>query len=442
MGDVSAARSNSCIPPDSKTSPHPPPINISHKATFDGAAASCADSGYASASLTPKALEKTAKPSGVASGAGTGRVLFPPSVSGDLREFDKAVDTATIARFKDVLERVEGPLLRHLTKRTLKREPMALRLMVLGQTEDTAKAWIVVLCHETRAKRARKFFEQQHVKDVIRPQDATIPSFEVLVIGQSPKTRGAAIDVCIGNSEGPEALNATLCGAPMKLVLGDEYQFGTCGGLVKLTSHDGNYVLYGMTAGHLTDQVKGIYDLNLTAADEDSDRWSSEDEDEDEGLSDSDNPFDKHESLVLGPACGLDEPLLSETSLPKPDSWSSIGQIFAPPVTEFPQCPHYYDWALIGIDDRRYYRPNLLGAVEGDRKHCSGDFKVGAIDFMDSGSTRPVVMKSGLQGIQAGVMSSLPCRVLLGHGREFVDAYTLKLDNAGRSITTSEPPLC
>ncbi|KIW26148.1 uncharacterized protein PV07_09268 [Cladophialophora immunda] len=425
MGDVTATPENSGIPPESRTSEHPLPIDINQNISYD----SRADSGYASASHSPKTLEKTSNPSRVASSDRTGIVLFPPSSGDSLREFDKPVDTATIARFKDVLERVEGPLLHQLTKRSLKREPMALRLMVLGHTEDTAKAWIVVLCHEARAKRARKFFEQQHVKAITQPQDSSIPSFEVLVVGQSPKTRGGAINVCISNIERPRSLDTTLCGAPMKLVKGVESRIGTCGGLVKLTSREGDYVLYGMTAGHLTDQVKGTYDLNLTVADDDSDSNSdsliSDDEDDNEDLSVPNNPLDKRDPLVLGQASGLIKSLLSETPSPKPELWDNIGQILDPPVSDFPQRPHYYDWALIDIDDRLNYSVNQLG---DDHSHRSGDFTVGTINFMESPRTRPVVMKSGLQGIQSGVLSSLPCRVLLGHGREFVDAYTLKLD--------------
>lgn len=440
MTEVSATSSDSGILPDSETGSSPPSTNFNPSTTLDGVVASSADSGYASLSVSPSVLERTPKPSRVASDAGKGRVLCPLFGSGDLREFDKTVDTRTIARFKDVLERVEGPLLRHLKLRPFKREPMALRLMVLGQTEETAKAWMVVLCRETRTKRVRKFFEQQHVKNVIRPVDPSIPSFEVLVIGQSPKTRGAAIDVCIDNSGNLEALNATLCGASIKLVKDDDSQFGTCGGLIKLTSHDGNYNLYGITAGHLVDQLKGNFDLDPIEADDDSD---SEDEDEDEDLRIPGNPSDKRESPVLRPACRLENPLLFETPLAKPESWNSIGQIFAPSVAKLPQHPHYYDWALIGVDDRHNYHPNLLGAVESDHKYRPGNFSVGAINFENSASTRPVVMKSGLQGIKSGMMSSLPCRVLLGLVREFVDVYTLRLDNnARRFITTSESLLC
>ncbi|ETI28857.1 hypothetical protein G647_01309 [Cladophialophora carrionii CBS 160.54] len=423
------------VPPESTTGPQPAPISTSRgdtSAAFDGAAAPSTDSGYGSASLTPQPLEKTPKPCDVDGGGSAGRVLFIPAGSGNLKEFNKPVDAATIARFRDVLERVETPLLRHLEKRSVKREPMALRLMVLGRTEETAKAWIVVLCHETGAKRARKYFEQQHAKDVIRPKDSSIPSFDVLVVGQSPKTRGAAIEVYRGDPGAFPALSTTLCGAPIKLVNDTEYQLGTCGGLIKLTSHNGDYALYGMTARHLTDRLEGI-DLPDSAAiaddsDRDSDHWALEDEDEDEDLGDPGNPFDASGPPVLGPACGLDERPLSGDPSPGPESWNRIGQIIAPNVTESPRNPQDCDCALIRIEDQHELYPNLLGGLIGDRHYRAGDFKVGAVDLMDS-ATLSVVMNSGVQGIQSGVMSSLPCRVWLCYGRDFVDVYTLNLEN-------------
>ncbi|EXJ64909.1 hypothetical protein A1O7_01248 [Cladophialophora yegresii CBS 114405] len=416
------------------TVPQPRPISTQTgdaSSAFDGPAGPPVDSGYGSASLTPKPLEKTAKPCSVDSGGGAGRVLFLPSGRGNLQEFNKPVDAATIARFKDVLERVEAPLLRHMKKRSVRREPMALRLMVLGQTEETAKVWIVVLCHETGAKRARKYFEQQHVKDVIRPEDSSIPSFDVLVVGQSPKTRGAAIDVCIRDPMDPPGPITTLCGAPIKLVNGDEYQLGTCGGLIKLTFHDGDYALYGMTARHLTNRWDGVHSLHLAASEDDSDRdsdhWDHEDEDEDEDLSDPDDPFETPQPPVLGPACGLDERPSPENHLSS--SWHRVGQFIAPSAAQLPRNPQDYDWALIGFDDRHAFRPNSFGAFEGGhRQYRAGDFKVGVVDLMDS-ATFSVVMKSGVQGIQSGVMSSLPCRVWLGYGKEFVDVYTLNLEN-------------
>src|SRR5437667_572277 len=110
----------------------PDPLGSGREGSFD------ADSGYGSVALnTPKSLEKftgdsTARLEGTTSDSRPGPVQWPLTAPGDLREFEKVVDKATIAHFQDVLERIEGPLLSYMQKSSRRYQPMAIRLMVLG----------------------------------------------------------------------------------------------------------------------------------------------------------------------------------------------------------------------------------------------------------------------------------------------------------------------
>lgn len=103
-----------------------------------------------------------------------------------LRPFDKIVPEAAQDHFKDLYELFGVPLYEYVTKTGGTFSAFSIKLKILGESEDTAKQWIVVLSDRGVAKRVKQFFSQSWVRSECRPchTDPCRPSFqfEVLVM--------------------------------------------------------------------------------------------------------------------------------------------------------------------------------------------------------------------------------------------------------------------
>jgi len=350
------------------------------------------------------------------------------------------------------LERLEAPLLTYMRKSWQKHRPMALRLMVLGRTEAEAKPWIVALCHEDRVKRVQRFFDKPYEKEICRPQDPTIPSFEVAVIGHAPRTRcGRAIDVYMDTLSSTAGARSTFCGTLVKLSREDKHRLGTLGGLIKVTDVSGEYALYGMIAGHMVDEMEPTepdrtnwadpaWLEKVLASEEDSEWESTEEAEEDDEIRDSPVPCDIRTS---------DSPPRKNSTLQdafrNPDrqgsmehEWQPIGHIFTgtSPSTSpshFPVIQRARDWSLVNFSSEFDLKPNILN----DRSKVSktADLRVPVRSITTSSSALPVILSSGVQGLLPGTLSPLPCSYWSGFGNKFVRAISFKpRDGAGKSF--------
>ncbi|KAH8658875.1 hypothetical protein BGZ61DRAFT_540393 [Ilyonectria robusta] len=430
--------------------PAQPPLRPKPRRLLKAQTTDRRDSGYVTQSPSPdgKSLETTQNTCLGATVDGKARPV-PSALTrlADLAEFDKSVGDATRSHFNHMHSRLEEPLLAYIRNKIpgKKYRPIALRLMVLGRSEDDAKPCIVVLCPEQQSKRVRKFFDKDSVRTLCRPEDGTLPSFEVFVLGRPLETKQADEDInvlipIIGESEG--YTTETYCGAPIVIrqPSGVEKR-GTFGGVVKTVWSNGDVKLYGLTVGHL---LLGDLEDDLTLGTESdgaerSDDWGFE-------LSDSESEAESDDSAEEEPDDET-QPLrvMDELQLPSADasaSWTvlelgKIGSI----SKDSPQNQSattgangepkaYYDWALI---DMVSYKPNRIrprnlphGEVQKDGAFKSGDLVIPA---SPSSSRQSVVLVSGSAGLKRGSLSALPSRLLLGPGREFVDALVLNLDS-------------
>ncbi|KAL6362750.1 hypothetical protein LRP88_04054 [Fusarium phalaenopsidis] len=345
--------------------------------------------------------------------------LFGPTDLADLTEFDKSVDDHTLSRFRLVQAQVEKPLLDYICRKTPRRRdrPIALRLMVLGWNEDTAKPCIVVFCPEEQCKRVRKFFDKSHVMALCQPEDDTVPSFNVFVRGRAPETKHGDEDVdifipIVGGREG--------C---------------TFGGILSTVSRDGERRLYGLTVGHVL-----LDDSDNDLALDDWDLQLSDSESEDEPEDDIEPGPEEIESL---PAMDNSQ-LASEGSHGPFASWASskmskIGCIakdslaqIATPNMMGKDAGGYNDWALIEMGQHKpnRIRPRKLpnGEIQGE-DIGSGDLLMPATPPCSSGKRQSVTLLSGSGGLKRGYLSPLPSRLLLGPGHAFVDTLILNLDD-------------
>jgi hypothetical protein len=426
---------------------------ISQTGGFDGPQEP--DSGYASAAhSTPNSSEKTPKSSTVDGGPAAKQTLDLASLkgAGDLIAFNKEIDRATGDRFRDILDRLEAPLFTYMQKSFRKHRPMALRLMVLGRTEAEAKLCIVALCHEDRVKRVQRFFDKSYVKEICRPQDPTIPSFEVTVIGQAPRTRsGGAIDVHMDMLSSTAGARSTCCGTLVKLSSEDKHRLGTLGGLIKVTSISGEYTLYGMVAGHLVEEMEPAgSDLTnwtspswlekvLDCSEEDSD-WDSAEEgaEENDTISDTPVPCDlQTHHAPLSKNSTLQEAFRSPNKQgSEKHEWQPIGQVFtgasaAARASHFPVNQRAHDWSLVGFSSEFDLKPNMLNDKSKFSK--TADLKVPLKSITTSSAALPVVISSGAQGLLPGTLSPLPCSYWSGFGNKFVRAISFSLrEGAGK----------
>ncbi|KAI5459332.1 hypothetical protein BGZ63DRAFT_325107, partial [Mariannaea sp. PMI_226] len=365
----------------------------------------------------------------------------------DLAEFDKPVTDATISRFNHIHSQLEKPLLAYIcSKDSRKYRPIALRLMVLGRSEDDAKPCIVVLCPEQQSKRVIKFFDRDSVQTLCRPEDNTVPSFEVVVLGRPPQVKQADDDteVLVPSVNSIDTIIAeTFCGAPIVIRRASSVEKRcTFGGIIRTVWLNGDIKLYGLTVGHpLLDDSADDHSTELEKA-ECSNEGSY-------NLSDSsseaytDDSVDKQPDIQSQALLPIRE---SQSALANAHvSWtgtemSKIGSIskdlpkYSPATTDMKDsAPHkFYDWALI---DMTYYKPNRIpqkksskGGISEYRALNTRDLVMPASLPSKSKKRQSVILMTGSGGLKRGSLSALPSRLLLGPGKEFVDARILNLD--------------
>ncbi|KAK3377595.1 hypothetical protein B0H63DRAFT_398619 [Podospora didyma] len=360
--------------------------------------------------------------------------------AGELAQFDKTVTDATVARFTSVQMQIEQPLLRYISRFPGKKyRPIALRLMVLGTSEDDAKPHIVVLCLAAQARRVRKFFDKDAVRALYQPEDDTLPSFKIHVYGRPPEPKQGEDDVITVLI--PTQFEKTYCGARIVLRFpsGDEKR-ATFGGIIKVVAQDGGTSLYGLTAGHVL--VDDDEDLNNPHSDTSDDTFAGSslvlsDSDGSDGGNDDDEMGAEDELVADWDASLLNAP--TGTSQWPSTELKPLGVISkntphlrSGDVNKSVASNAFYDWALIQLSS---YRPNRITPTRTNSGTMHDMINIGVVDGMlhhglvvsDPASKRVLVL-SGSSGPKAGALSALPSRLLLGPGKEFVSTLLFNPD--------------
>ena len=379
------------------------------------------DSGYGTGTTTTPKTEKDSSTASKSERASSiGRLLRLAPKYGNLLEYDQAVSKETVDHFKRIVGRLEVALVDYMRKHFNTHYPMSIRLMILGNSSEEAKPWIVVFCHEKRERRTRRFFKKRFA------QDQCQQSFEVLVVGHALQTTGgSAVDVMTDCNFATE----TLSGAPIRLLGQDQAQRGTLGGLIKIIDAEGGYEVCGLTAGHLVVPASKTPIESFSNSEEsgeiDSDLCPSEDEDEDEES--HDQTRSNNGVLVRGAASHV--PSIQDTKPPAMAYWTPFGHVdkgSAPSSDGDGSDPSARDWALITIHRQADLKPNLLRARSA-MKDRAADLAMPTKEKMDITTTRHVLLNSSGKECQLGSLSPLPCSVWLGHHQGFVNAFPLKM---------------
>lgn len=363
-----------------------------------------------------------------------------------LKIYDREIDSAHHRRFNDLKELLDNPLYDYLSKGKVNIGVISLKLRVLGKDEAQAKPWIIVFCDEKISRRARRFFDQKHIKELCRggssPPD--MPSFEVLVCGRRPilKTREGMTTV-IGTAMSSDVASLdTFCGLPILYEVAGKDCFGTLGGLVEIGNHHGEHRLYGLTAAHNFTLTQNEVSEHQPLAHVSMDVDFSVSMTADGGQSD----LSSEEDLELEPSSEqyvfLDE---EADRIPK-----AIGQDIKGKLSTF-NLGHLssinsaeaknLDWALIELtipvpDTLRpntFFKDNSLCAVQG----------IGHLSARDIGEPLERVNVSLLSsnGQKSGQLSRTSDAVIVAPGTSFTEVYTLVLSNGAgkiRSCMTTE----
>ena len=185
------------------------------------------DSGYAS---TANATEgsMTDHSQDCIEGIALPRKIFARKVT-KLRLFDREIPQLTQHRFHDLYEMFGVPLCDHLVQARIDPYPISLKLKVLGESEATAKPWILVLCTKTASKRVQHFFKQRHIKAYYQPShpDPFLPYFGFLVRTLPPRPMAGTVIY------GDHDERVTMCGTIIKLGEAHQSRCATIGGVIR-----------------------------------------------------------------------------------------------------------------------------------------------------------------------------------------------------------------
>ena len=397
------------------------------------------DSGYASLAGTPES-DNTCKPQDcLASGTFIcpRRKLFQ-RVPTLLKQFDEEPPTVIKDRFDDLSELFERPLYDYLVKTKIRWSSVAMRLRLLGESEESARPWIIILCDAVIVKKVKQFFQLRWVKAEYQPNtvENNLPYFDIHYIGRAPKQRaaGAYYSSC-KQSFADHRAQETLCGRAITVMGPNGPRMATLGGVVAIENSQGNFELYGMTAGHVL-SVPSISEEEAWIAPPIS-GLEDEDGDEDEpdiyieGVNQFDVDFEDSIDADRKGLFAYDPP----DSTGPPHLLRKLGDFYASSCSAEDHACNL-DWALITIEDSSQYLPNQF--TDATRLHAISN-RIYVNTQEAASSRRAVVQLSDGSFHRQGYLSlARSTHVMLAPANKFTKVYILSLsDGSGKlGITT------
>ncbi|KAI9794814.1 MAG: hypothetical protein M1816_002942 [Peltula sp. TS41687] len=398
----------------------PPTLEKTDEASEPGAGLGN-DSGYASLSNTPDRPTSSVSSFSQEGVTLSGRKLFQPAIT-KLKGFDQEIPESVRDRFLDLKELFDGPLYDYLSKLKVNVGDVSIKLKILGESEGTAKPWIVVQCEKDVSRMVKLFFKQKHVRVVYQPRDQSsdLPYFEILfcdrLLRRNADDDNIEVYSCAGTDIG---IRRTLCGTLIKVSEGQESCTATLGGVVLVKKSGKSPQLYAITAGHVLRPVQGEHEGSQTSY--------QGGYGEDDFLSDDEDNFELDGELEE------EDDAVEDLDKPGTYSWSKIGHVFDASL-DMPSTHYNLDWTLFTIDDPKHYRPNLLVELADDtsRYHNVGHLGTLSSSERQIQSGQEVVVLSGTGGNKKGSISIRNSFLMLAPGKRFVDTYDLTLTDGSK----------
>ncbi|PVH73592.1 hypothetical protein DL98DRAFT_367345, partial [Cadophora sp. DSE1049] len=344
-----------------------------------------------------------------------------------LKVFSKPLSEAAENRFADLMEFIPKGLEEYISRARLAVKPYSIFLKVLGEDEATAKPWIFIQCDKALTRKIKQFFKQDHIKSEYHPtsNDELQPPFRVFLCERPPR-KIAATDVYAQSHFGLTSSSASCC---IKVIdPSGSSRIGTLGGLIKITAGDGNFNLFGMTAGHIfasddfLDDESELYE----SMDEDTDEDENSSTDDEEVVELDLGSLDDGESIS-----SQDEKIETRTELEDDDmptlSWTKMGRLQDMSVNTIDNGMNL-DWALITIDDLLLYR-GITGTDPIHKMQENAELKEPLELPNQRRSSQAVTLCGGTSGTKEGILSASWSYLQLSPGKALVRTYTLTLSD-------------
>lgn len=373
------------------------------------------DSGYASAATTPDRGTSgsiSVFTDGVVLPA---RKLFPPKKT-QLKPFGEEIPESIRNRFSDLVELFDKPLYDHLAKSQNNYTSTSIKLKVLGVSEDTAKPWIVIQCHESVSLKVKQFFNQHHIKSQYQPQNGeeSSPSFDIVVLNRPPRPMATRVYVSrFGINQSHRSMS---CGTLIKIIDSRQTRFATLGGLISVTMPGRTRTIYGMTTGHVIPQITQCEDANEQGGQDDAE------DDPSAGMIFEEEEFEIDDDYLHEEE--MSEPLHPEQN---ENNWSEIGGVYAK-SRDYKSRSADFDWALMHIDGQAldWLQMNLCHQVPLKEPFSSTNDEDLVVDVE--------VLTVGVR--KTGKLSISSSFLMAGTTRGFTKTYSLMLSGESRKSHT------
>jgi hypothetical protein len=339
-----------------------------------------------------------------------------------MRIFRHEVDQRTQDRFEDVVERVQGPLIEYLRKNTKNFRPMAIRLIVLGNDEASAKPCMVVLCPAHTSRKVKQFFKKDRITILCRPKGHDDIGFEVTTISQTFKTSASNSPVEVYGIT--DSFENTSNWSIRIRVQQENQRYATMGGMIVVTGSDNKKTYYGLTAGHVLDREDT---LGVVDTDDDS-GYTSQDDHDHHDSSDDDSIVEESSTQLSVQA--LDPTTEGPFAMMLHEGWRRIGKIAN---ASFSSQAINRDWAMIEDAEDLLKQPRYLKVLETGTSLIDAETEdaTGLDVALMNVLTSPKSRVSGL---------GLPTTVLLPEASKFIRVFTLSPSEGFSTCFFSYPP--
>ena len=403
------------------------------------------DSGYGSSSSSSNNFDKdgSTRPQTQEVEAGSENVLDSPqcydlpqsrigffSNKKKLKSFpNKTIPDEVLARFSDLKELFNKPLVEALSKGKKLPGPVLIKLMCLGVDDTTVKPWIVVICDKAVGQRARQFFNQDWFKNQSRDVDGAGQDLDVIVFDRKGGPRlnvTAEIPIYFANNAARLTKPSdTCCGQLMRISGKDSSNFVTFGGVIEVKSKTGHY-MYGLTCGHAIYPVD-IYDKKSSAVSVPSTAR--------DGL---DAALSEHEEEY---EIEWDEPNNSQINMNLDNRDPSIsyrgefsdrphGKIIASSYDP-DACESNLDWALVELTDPAHYLPNPPFSSTVPDFDSVGRLRGDSESKQPPATEKGVVVYAGASGFLTATLQLRPSFFLSPGFTDLIRVFSMKMDNPG-----------
>ena len=333
---------------------------------------------------------------------------------------------STHKRFQDLLTFIDEPLRDFVTAGGLNYSGLAMQLITLGETEETAKPWIVVQCDRTISKKVRQFLTQPQIRCQYESSHDDLigmPHMDIVVCNRPPRTMAAASGYIWDYRGLVEEHPPGLCGKVFQVPKdnGDKQnRLATIGGCIQVTHSDGTDKLYGITVKHVFD-VFSVEHASTGACRPEEENVLESYESEDN----TDGEVEVELDVDFEPEIGQSE----SNQLAPASTRPSIRAACTMPTDKEPISN--LDWALLEVPNDLDLRNYLI--LEG-RSHVLSRSMLESASFLSNRPTapvfsRPVLQWNCLSGLKKGVLKFYSASLALAPGMKIVRVHELWFAN-------------